>query len=75
MIPVYNKDLDDLGLSKYYELDLDEKMMREDLRQMNIMRIHEHETLIEKQIKEAKLNQKNEKWTKRLLHKHNIFLD
>lgn len=54
MIPVYEKDLQDLGLSKYYELDLDASMMREDLRKMNIRRISEHEAMLEQQIKEAK---------------------
>ena len=28
MVPVYEKDLKELGLSKYYELDLEADMMR-----------------------------------------------
>ena len=32
MVPVYEKDLNELGLSKYYSLDLDGNMMREDLK-------------------------------------------
>ena len=48
MLPVYEKDLEEMGLSKYYSLDLDADMMREDLRQMKIMRISEQENLLEK---------------------------
>jgi hypothetical protein len=43
MVPVYEKDLKELGLSKYYELDLDADMMRQDLEEMKIMRINELE--------------------------------
>ena len=43
MVPVYEKDLKELGLSKYYELDLDADMMRQDLKEMKIMRINELE--------------------------------
>ena len=32
MVPVYEKDLKELGLDKYYELDLDADMMRQDLK-------------------------------------------
>ena len=32
MVPVYEKDLTELGLSKYYDLDLDADMMRQDLK-------------------------------------------
>ena len=47
MVPVYEKDLKELGLSKYYALDLDADMMREDLKQMKIMRISEMEKELE----------------------------
>ena len=43
MVPVYEKDLKEIGLSKYYELDLEADMMREDLKSMKIMRINELE--------------------------------
>ena len=59
MLPVYEKDLEEMGLSKYYSLDLNADMMREDLRQMKIMRLSEQEKLMEKQIKEAKESKKN----------------
>lgn len=47
MVPVYEKDLTELGLSKYYELDLDADMMRHDLKEMKIMRINELEEELE----------------------------
>ena len=47
MVPVYEKDLKELGLSKYYALDLDADMMRDDLKQMKIMRISEMEKELE----------------------------
>lgn len=61
MVPVYEKDLTELGLSKYYELDLDADMMRHDLKEMKIMRINEMEEELEASMKTAKESQKN--WT------------
>lgn len=54
MVPVYHKDLKELGLTKYYELDLDVDMIREDLKQMRIMRINEMEEEIQKSINMTK---------------------
>ena len=43
MRPVYENDLNQMGMNKYFTLDLDADMMRQDLRQMNIKRINEIE--------------------------------
>ena len=36
MRTIYEKDLVDMGMEKYYTLDLNEQMMREDLKAMGI---------------------------------------
>ena len=57
MRPVYENDLKELGLDKYYELDLDADMMRQDLRQMKIVRVNEIEDDMQSQqnvVKESK---------------------
>ena len=58
MRAVYMKDLEDLKLTKYFDLDLDADMMREDLKQMGInveAKFYDHEKAQER----ARENNKN----------------
>ena len=37
MRPVYLNDLKDMGMDRYFELDLDKEMMKSDLKEMGII--------------------------------------
>ena len=41
MRTIYEKDLVDMGMNKYYTLDLNEQMMRDDLKEMGITKSEE----------------------------------